>query len=256
MTLRTDNFERVEPLIYRIVELGINTEEDPFVKSLNNFQKPSNFYALSVKAIYTPFHIDRQIAIDILNLCTGVFHLVFWVICDGIDMELMEVMCNIRPRMLAIRLKNLLGTEKPNFTLPLFRYVTHLDITESAEDWLTWSGFHLLPNLTHILFSVTYGEDYLPGLAAIFHELLIIYRQLKVCVLRIQGSRFAPSLSQIFDCVGSDDPRVVFVVEENCNLDWRAYISGENDTWAYAETVVEQQRRGQRETNAHKVYNY
>jgi hypothetical protein len=95
-----------------------------------------------------------ETAIKVLPYCKGVEYFLCWISQTSVSTRLAEVVTDMRPRKLIIRSKHLLGTPEPNFSLPFFDNVTHMDITDWTEEWSTWSGLHRLPHLSHLLLQV------------------------------------------------------------------------------------------------------
>ncbi|KAF9003067.1 hypothetical protein BDQ17DRAFT_1542129 [Cyathus striatus] len=65
-----------------------------------------------------------------------------------------------RPQHLSLLLRNptSFSSELPLY-LPFFSQITHLSILNKWEDWTAWTGFHHLPNLTHISFEIHICES-------------------------------------------------------------------------------------------------
>jgi hypothetical protein len=241
---------RVEPIMYRIVTLKTQWIKDTFMRSLNITTKPLSFYTECIKALYLPFDFTRvpSTHVKLLSLCKEVECLVCWIYPKSVDTQLGNVITAMRPRRLVAQLTNLLGTSHPNFSLPFFDNLTHLEISD-FDEWSTWSGIHRLPCLSHILLPVSnYARmKAVPSDAEqMVNDLLSHCGTLQVCVIRYERSDYPdhelwyPTLAAV-ELI--EDVRLVFVLDQqNPNLDWHAFVKGKTDTWIYAEAVVARQR--------------
>jgi len=180
-------------------------------------------------------------AIKLLPYCKGVKHFVCWISPESVDTRLADVITVMRPKRLVARLTNLLGTLQPNFSLPFFDNVTHLEITDPTE-WTTWSGIHRLPRLSHILFHV---EANFTAVAAtsdavqVVNDLLFHCKTLQVCVISHDDMDSALNALELID-----DVRLVFILTpDDIALDWHSFVKGKPDTWVYAEEAVVRQRQ-------------
>jgi hypothetical protein len=231
------------------------------LRSLDITSKSPSFYNQAIKALYLPYHptdlngqgywgydfaAGIKTATKLFPYCKAVEYLVCWISPPYVDKQLGENITVLRPKRLVARLKNLLGTVKPNFSLPFFDNVTHLDITDSTE-WTTWSGIHCLPHLSHIMFRIDhhFGKMAVVSEAVqVVEDVLSQCETLQVCVIRYdssdgRGRRY----SSLDPFEFFKDPRLVYIINPRVvNLDWRCFVKGEPDVWVYAEYAVARNR--------------
>lgn len=127
----------------------------------------------------------------------------------------------------------------PNFNLPFFSRLTHLDINDSPAAWHHWTGLATLPNLTHLAFfsSVDDSVD-TSDIRTFIDEVLDGCQTLQVVM-------FASTITLIFDKIFSEDrdPRCVKMnAVDKFHSDWSRLFGGEDDLWTVAEEMVKQQR--------------
>lgn len=125
----------------------------------------------------------------------------------------------------------------PDFESPLFRRVTHLDLTDSWELWTQWSNWHLIPNLTHLELRLGSENDYKLIRPKILH-ILSTCEKLKVLALLVS---YQPGCILGLTAIG--DPRCVFLRQTTLTENWEAHTRGFSDRWSQAGTLVKAQRR-------------
>jgi hypothetical protein len=236
--------------------------KDAFVRSLEITSKPSTFYIQSVKGLYLPFHwsIDcLKTAVKVLPYCIGVEYFVCtaWTLTpEAADMQVLDLIADMRPRRLSTPVTNLLGTPLPNLSLPFFDYVTHLEVTDSNK-WTAvgnWSGIHRLPRLSHIIFDWDrYSEVLMSDVVKVVKDVLSHCRMLQVCVIR-HGKWDPASVLDAIERAVNDDRLVFVFLNEDPSLDWSALVNGKPDTWAYAEAAVARQRQQHYRVEPRQVY--
>ncbi|KAJ6550165.1 hypothetical protein B0H19DRAFT_186779 [Mycena capillaripes] len=158
----------VEPLLYRTLWLatgprlpragqrrGFPVVPAPILlKAITN--KPPAFLASAVKSLFISHigDIDPSTIEYFLTACTGVTNL-----CTRRPLEphLRALGDMTRLHRLAVDVTNLFSSHATDFTHPLFRNLTHLELLDfparpDASDALC-AGLSLIPNLTHVAFS-------------------------------------------------------------------------------------------------------
>ncbi|KIM74483.1 hypothetical protein PILCRDRAFT_702990 [Piloderma croceum F 1598] len=256
----------VEPIIYKIVSLHSIEIRDSFRRSLEITTKPLSFYVRYIKVLDLPRASDfwrshPQTTIKLFACCKGVEHFVSSAspFSTPISTELLEAVTAMRPRRLVGRLTRILPDTNPNFSLPFFNNVTHLQISDSMDRWATWSGFHHLRRLSHILLPASddFGVSFFtPGALRVVKDILSHCESLQVCVLRHGNTTdfwYRPGEAlDLFE--GTEDARVVFILTPvEKRSDWQAFFNGEPDTWDYADQVVAMQRQTGRRVKARRV---
>lgn len=229
------------------MDLRFQGTKDSFLRSLEITTKPPSFYNQYIKALFLAYintqeNVDNiNDAVTLLPYCKGVERFVCWISPDSVDSRLADVISVMRPRRLVARLTNLFDTQQPNFSLPFFDNVTHLEITDLFE-WTAWSGIHRLPHLSHILLHVAeyyWTETMRTNAVQVVNDLLSQCGTLRVCVISHDD---VDPVVDTFESI--EDARLVFVSEPIViDLDWHAFMGGTPDTWVYAGRAVAIQRR-------------
>jgi hypothetical protein len=177
----------------------------------------------------------------------------------------MDTITAMRPRRLVDCLGRKYPYTNPHFSLPFFDNVTHLEICDYVGSWVTWSGFHHLRRLSHILLPVGDGVPRYPPSNSVLSnavlgvrvvmDLLSHCESLQVCALSrcsIDTSRYRAEALDPFEHI--KDARLVFICVPRNRSDWGFFVDGESDTWDYAEAVVATQRQTGRRVEARKVH--
>ncbi|TFK64713.1 hypothetical protein BDN72DRAFT_846332 [Pluteus cervinus] len=124
------------------------------------------------------------------------------------------------------------------FGHPLFRNVTHLELTNICEGaWSPrWCGLAQLPRLTHLAFDFEFNDVVIEG-----------------CLDECQSLRVLVLLNGVLDPFGNKlremsariagDPRVVPHVVKSFSNDWEEGARGKADFWKCAEEIVEERLR-------------
>lgn len=120
-----------------------------FLAKLTN-GKPVEYYARHVKNLYIDNSFQDKGVNDILAICTGVENLVLWGDADffgnpQIGRNLHRLTINLS--------RSLPFGSVPHFRHPCFANLTHLHLTDEAEDWSTYPGWETLSSLTHLAFA-------------------------------------------------------------------------------------------------------
>ncbi|KAF4597933.1 hypothetical protein EYR38_006325 [Pleurotus pulmonarius] len=147
---RSDVPSRIEPVIYRVIVLDYPFKGvDLFMRTLES--KPSSFFAKHVKTLCLTASVTFPYCTRVLSVCTGVEDLICW--CPSPVSGLLPLISNHPLRKLSIKMETLFPVEAaPDFTHPIFRFITHLDIVNprSGPDDAHWHGLANLPRLTHL----------------------------------------------------------------------------------------------------------
>ncbi|KAK7051887.1 hypothetical protein R3P38DRAFT_1630807 [Favolaschia claudopus] len=178
-------------------------------------------------------HDDPDIELDILSACPNVNNL--WLAAGtgvtNITLSLKRLHCT---------LKALFGFDPPNFTLPLFSSITHLEIFNvplDGIDVVAWSALTRLPHLTHLAFN---DDDYLSMCQTIVPN----WNSLRALALIIYTEDAFKSLSDdnpIFNDL-AQDPRFVAVICPEYLSDWVRGAQTGRDYWSRAEDFIAKRR--------------
>lgn len=262
----TNEIGRVEPIIYESISLDYPFQRIRFLASIKDTSKPISFYQRSIQHLYLPYtnaethpYSNLPCAYTVLPLCLGVIRMWFWITPSVFDLELANLIAKIRPRQLSVRLNNLLHPGQPNFSEPFFSQITHLAIVD--QDVFGWSGFELIPCLTHIRFDIPPcpAQNVLDAAGRTVRQIFEKCAQIQVCILEFGRSTYdrrdqeAPQPSWYLE--GVEDERLVYILQGiDFDRDWAALLSGEPDTWDFADKRVAQQRLERRRYDACYVY--
>ncbi|KAF5362439.1 hypothetical protein D9756_002414 [Leucocoprinus leucothites] len=129
------------------------------------YSRPKEFYAKSVKRIYTNNQIrseDSDFELKLLPVCDNLTSLECW----SDRKEELTAILTMRhwPKLRTLCLDiNLLPKDENMFHLPLFRHVTRLDLISKEPQLSSWKSLSSLDNLTHMrvymLVTVKKGES-------------------------------------------------------------------------------------------------
>ncbi|KAJ7677787.1 hypothetical protein DFH06DRAFT_1316588 [Mycena polygramma] len=201
------------------------------LEAIDSESKPPTFFHNSVRHLFLPrsgLHRVQQV----ISVCTGLQTL--WL---GHEPHQSVFLClaAIRPRRLGIYIEPLL--EEPETCLPMFTFVTHLDILDfspriPADRVPSWTSFITrLPALTHLVGMAGF-------MGAIIPDILALSPALKVLVVQDE-TKAANIISDVrYVCrLYKDVP--------DYWADWIGGTRGERDFWVRAEAFVAKKRRGE-----------
>lgn len=289
-----------------------------FWRTISLSNKPASFFAEYVKVLCISEEAHTAYISQILFACSGVSCVTFWTIpashwqnnlisANGLG-EVTRSNSNVGPRLFlpqspptanhakhnlfpddcfnAIRPKRVVASfrdprvisSQPDFTQPLFAFVTHLSILNAWEEWIFWDNVAVnLPSLTHLAFDLnlartrltddsgrgTQSEEFTRKLASTVKSALHKYPPLRVCVLvhlfdrnprstMVEISRTLLDLERqelkvrfpLISAPAVPDHRLVFVKSTQPFAVRQAHSSGEEKMWRMAENMVVAQEKG------------
>lgn len=228
----TDQHEpsRVDPILYESVTLYDRRNAVQFLSTAEN--KPS--HTSYVKTLCIHCNVGYWQARRVLSLCSTLDNLSCWIS----EPRLRPFLANQRLGGLSFMLSGLsydTEDDPPDFTNAFYNQVTHLHFTDRWVSWVTWTGFHVLPKLTHIafLYDITSISDDAKVVNAI-SDILSTCPSLILCALI-----YTHSLSSTFDSI--KDPRFVPVhIPQAVFRKGEDLLSRKTDIWGRA---TEQKRR-------------
>lgn len=254
-------------LLYEAVNLHRSTTTHKFLRTIETSQtKPRSFFATHVKSLSLSFDMKSPstCTAKIISVCTGLENLTFWVVPVH---QGRESRFKVNPYIpiphgsltddSSLRLPHLQRLSihcpaAPQFQLPLFAQITHLSILTTWDAWVTWSGFHNLPCLTHISFDLHVGsrsvQSHTSLTAAVSHaveNILDTCKHLQVCALLllfdVQPSNTAGAVTRQMNRV---DSRVVFFRSKDPFpfREREAHSSREAGIWALSDRIAARQR--------------
>ncbi|KAL0952108.1 hypothetical protein HGRIS_008739 [Hohenbuehelia grisea] len=229
--------EWTESVLYDMVWLGSEEQADLFIRTTKS--KPAHFFE-RVKILCLTYTIGHDRAAEILPYCTKLEGLACWV---PDTMGLPKLKDFTTPRCLSLNLSVTLNEYSgPDFGLPLFSNVTHLEFLDDTDLCMVWEGFELMPCLTHLAFT---WSTRIPLREVITHPGRALHAcpQLKVLVLMRPNFDQEPATEgyRIFL-----DPRCVILHQPDYDVrdiraDWEAQWFGEPNMWRTAEEVAKMQ---------------
>lgn len=239
---------RVEPIIYKAIYVD-EIKGQRLMESINTSTKPLSFYHDSIKHMcfdYNPTpvfdpksstlaepeeHILPNVYEALLPRCLGVTQIVStyhpWNHIPSLALLFAEML----PRRFSGFLHDLLSPGQPDFAAPFFSRITHLTILDPF--WYDWSGFNLLPHLTHI------SVPPVPVRQEIFRDLVKtgITRILSQCqnlrVFFIHRSEW--SWSGPGNYADIDDNRIVIVQQDNASEEMKKTTLRGPDMWDHVD---------------------
>lgn len=157
--------------------------------------------------------------------CPNIENLTIWISIDCPDIT--ELISAFPLRRLSIDLDLLFNNQRPDFRRYTFPNLTHLEIVKVQDDWSHIAEISLLPNLTHLAYNFSPIWEIIAG-----------------SLERCKGLLVLVILDQDFEDIDSmlpqDEFRVVRDVDpsESWEHDWYEGVTGGEDFWVRAETVV------------------
>lgn len=133
--------------------------------------KPTDFYANRVKSICIHRMSQAEIILiqpdvvrRILSTFTGLQNIALFDTWSAGDdtffknaSQKSKIGQHLRPRSLTCHLERFFAihtipNRQPDFALPFFSRLTHLEILDPVKTWTLWTGLELIPCLTHLAF--------------------------------------------------------------------------------------------------------
>ena len=256
IVVSSNDQSRIDFIIYEVVMLRDIYIARSFLRTVA--EKPPEFFATHVKCLCIPFSVTVAEAIKLLSVCTGLNSLACWLLpVDGTNTFTLSVatsdptlpdgvpyvtpglpsitslVTSLHLRSLCARLCIFSAESNPDFTSPLFQNITHLDIADRWETWMTWSwtGIGSLIHLSHL--SLQWEEK---GISHTALKFLSQCKNLRVCIFYIAGPL---SLSE--QRLG-DDPRVVVFPYSGGSEHWETRVRGEANDFVRAEQIVRERQ--------------
>ncbi|KAJ6550966.1 hypothetical protein DFH09DRAFT_1168002 [Mycena vulgaris] len=235
----------VEPFLYRIflssgVELiqGLPRFDDETLIPLLP-SKPTSFFKDSVRHLLmcgTEEHLENSI----LSACSKVENL--WIVSDADRTgNLYHLIRNLPLKRLHCSIADLFSSTQPDFTLPLFSKITHLELIDypAVVDLKMWSGIAFIPNLTHLSFN---SRNFIP----LSLGLLDTCKALRVLVFLTPTLRSGETVANHQD--GEKlvrDTRFVVMRCREYAKDWQTGAHIGLDHWTRAEDFIAKRRSGE-----------
>ena len=231
---------RMEALIYETVTLSDSHLCRRFLFTVDS--RPPHFFEHHVKTLCIPGDIRPEHAKRILSVCQGVINLAYWITSWCPPPPFALIAPTLRPRQLSFNTYGLFHlTTPPDFTLPFFARVTHLEVV----DWpfiAESCQFERLPSLRYLAVDIDqYGHAIVLELRRILNECQ--HLAVLLCLVRQQSAM--SDVEEAFRLVGDDDIRLVILPDSEPLENWEASLdlASDNCQWSCAERIIEERRR-------------
>ncbi|KAJ7618057.1 hypothetical protein FB45DRAFT_1007672 [Roridomyces roridus] len=232
----------VEPLLYRVVFLS---DYDPKLECIPVFTyavflhllatKPAGFLQKAVKHLYlgerdmddSPETHDEDLR-SILQTCTDVTDFFDF---QGTHLELVQSLKCVR--RIAVNCRHLYHVPShTNFSHPMFRNLTHLEVLDETND-ADLAGIPHIPHLSHFAFNL------LGMCPSVFSSVVPACPRL-ACIVLLQRAddmdhRLKPFL---------DDERFVLIHQSDFTFDWQRAATGGVNYWDVADAFIRARRAG------------
>ncbi|KAJ6550979.1 hypothetical protein DFH09DRAFT_603549 [Mycena vulgaris] len=235
----------VEPLLYRTLVLS-QYGRNQAIQGHPRFHAqtlahriesyPDSSFRDSVRNLFT-YQMDTDHEALILSACSKIENL--WIITDAPG-HLYPLIRTFPLKRLHCSLEALFSSIQPDFTLPLFSHITHLEWIDfpSVANPETWSGLALIPNLTHLSFNSPTFIPLWPGLLATCESLRVL-----VFLWGVRGPKLVAEHQD-----GENLARDTRFVVMGCDAfvkDWQKGAHAGLDYWRRAEDFIAKRRSGE-----------
>ncbi|KAF8656959.1 hypothetical protein AX16_002314 [Volvariella volvacea WC 439] len=172
-----------------------------------------------------------------LRSCHNATNLALWI--SEYNSEATQILLapsdwQYRPKKLSMNVKILTPdcASVPDFALPFFGSVTHLDVLDhiANDDWDAWKGLAHLPNLTHLAVEGDNIREFVLSTLEHCKRLVVL---VQFCHLR----DLAPGLE---GRKGEHPKLVLMKALSDVLADWERGTRGEKDFWQRAEDILAQ----------------
>ncbi|KAJ6600215.1 hypothetical protein B0H10DRAFT_2083383 [Mycena sp. CBHHK59/15] len=226
---------RIEPLLYRVLHLGIyDLMPDIFLTTTKT--KPPGFFHGAVRQMYLESSISWSQADvqEVLSLCSGLVPLE--IVGKFVNPRILRSLGQMRLQRLSVRLEALFGGNSCiDLTHPLFDSITHLDIYDEIGEKRILTRISALPALTHLCFN----EEVAWG---------IIRAVLRDCPRLELLANFCSFPGDVFRERAQDPPvrdvRFVMGMYADHWIDYDVGVKGLSDFWSVLDDFVAGKRSG------------
>ncbi|KAF7345799.1 hypothetical protein MVEN_01600800 [Mycena venus] len=201
--------------------------------------KPAEFLRSSVKHLFLDVFKKSDVE-AILMACICVTNLFIETSSTPDPRTLAGLQCL---HHLTIDIETLFGGPDIDFSHPLFRNITHLELLDDYRQGLRMdvlcSGLALIPHLTHIAFNTIPKRPELGGLS-VLHARLRADIRLQCILFLSPDVRDAMRARRVL----SGDDRIVCIDQDAYRLDWIHGARTGEDYWTLAEAFIAAKRAG------------
>ncbi|KAJ6589695.1 hypothetical protein B0H19DRAFT_1104528 [Mycena capillaripes] len=237
----------VEPLLYRVIFLSSYSSDAkregfpamPLDILLNTIsKKPALFFESSVTHVFLGLNSEDGMDLSLLELLLAVCpHIENLFLSDTSVPEYLPLVSQLQSLVhLTMELRPLFPHRAIDFSAPLFRNVTHLELLDDCDILPsdTGSSLALIPNLTHVAFNAVWGD--VAAMQALHARI-----RTDACLRCIVFFR-----SDVVLMGGPDfeDIRCMCIVQSNFRADWLRGAATGDDYWALAEAFIAAKQAG------------
>lgn len=230
----------------------------------DSIAKSAEFYASHVKAICitSPENVERipsSTLYRVLTTFTGLQTIAIWESWleqnDTIfktEEQKSVIGKDLRPKKLSTIVERFFAIQDipnryPDFSMPFFSQLTHLEILDPTDTWRSWKGLELLPCLTHLSFEDDFIDIFDPrkGINMLIYTMLKECRTLQVILFILYDQRYNMRTRRELEAImACRDPRcVVLPPPVHYLANWDAPFLGKPDLWSIAEDTAREQLR-------------
>ncbi|KIK58967.1 hypothetical protein GYMLUDRAFT_245741 [Collybiopsis luxurians FD-317 M1] len=245
----------IDPILYSNVELLRDETGRAFLRTTKTAKR--RLISATVRSLSVCFNPrDDQYVPQILLACPAVIDLTIYTVPtqDPLSMvesyitswniqQLYSALSCVRPRRLQMQLGKAARLYNPLSILhkTFFQFTTHLVVTDKWEFWTTWSGYRLLPSLTHIAFDLetrAHQSDNSSLIIRSLSEVLEDCAKLMLCIVRILPLGVSREYVKR-NLPRMQDRRLVFLFDTEHFLSGKAtQTAGETSIWEVAEDII------------------
>ena len=179
---------RTEPILYKKVMLGSESEARRFMTCLRQRQSPHSFAQAAVKRLCMFSNTTPTIALEILEHCMGITTLAIWIQSAFADSARMQEYVDALPFLmeLSLNMSSIFCSTTPSFaTLDIAHRITRLEILDRWILWTSTVGIEEMIWLTHLVFNLHLWHSCAQHIQRILHRC----STLKVILLQAYNSQ-------------------------------------------------------------------
>lgn len=252
LSVALTNLFRIEPILYEVVSLrdseSVNSKilfHNLHQTSVKGSKKTPENFRKHVKCLCITYTVRLEDAAELLSVCSNVCSLACWVRPDAVpasQLGIPTLLSALRPKRFSGHLTSLLANPIPNFSLPFFSNMTHLEILEASRERKSWTWTVSLNSITHLTILEGWdAENWIESGLSQEMSKILRWKSLRVLVLR-RGTRIDPNEEEDLNRqLGTLDMRMVIgSITTNFVENWEVHVMGGEDLWTFAERVIQQ----------------
>ena len=227
---------RTEPILYKKVVLGSESEAQRFMTCLRWWQSPHSFTRTAVKRLCMFGNMMPMIALEILEYCTGITTLALWIQNAFGDSAWMQEYVDALSFLmeLSLNMSSMFCSTTPSFAmLDIAHRITHLEILDRWILWTSTVGIKEMTQLTHLVLDLHLWNSCSQHVQRILH----CCSTLKVVLLQAYNSQSEVNTWLETHCI--HDIRIVWT-DNSVWINWDIFGLDEEpcNLWDYADEIV------------------